>query len=96
MLDELSDVAAHTLVAIAPLSDENQGGQDGEKSAEEIVAFAKWNAPSGKPLETTLPEWPAGCDVELANHFFGSLSRAQKRIMGERRRHWYLELIATR
>jgi GNAT superfamily N-acetyltransferase len=59
-----------------------------------VVAYAKWNAPSA-PIGGELPEWPAGGDHEIANHFFGNLIRKHAEIM-EGRKHWYLELVATR
>lgn len=61
---------------------------------ENVVAFAQWND-SSKPLTLNLPTWPAGSDSEVANSFFGSLSSTHKRLM-EGKRHWYLELVATR
>ncbi|KAH8821838.1 acyl-CoA N-acyltransferase [Xylogone sp. PMI_703] len=61
-----------------------------------IIAFAKWVEPqdaSSQPQE--LPQWPDGGDKDLANLFFGALMTTRPETMGERR-HWYLELLATR
>jgi len=86
--EEMSDPCAHTLVITSPSTTSPTG--------EEIIAWGKWNAPSPKPLSTGLPTWPAGADIKLANHFFGSLFHSQIRIMGAERKHWYLEVLATR
>jgi ribosomal protein S18 acetylase RimI-like enzyme len=61
------------------------------------IAYSKWNSPTSKKLPgpEDLPEWPEGSDVELANHFFGTLVSKRRENMGERK-HWYLELLATR
>jgi GNAT superfamily N-acetyltransferase len=61
---------------------------------ETIVAFAKWNTPS-KPMTLELPNWPEGSDGEFANSVFSRFFSVHKRLM-QRRKHWYLELIATR
>ncbi|KAH8679670.1 acetyltransferase-like protein [Tricladium varicosporioides] len=59
------------------------------------VAFAKWEDTTA-PLPTTdLPEWPEGADTEIANQFFGSLFKRHAEIMKDKK-HWYLELLATR
>src|SRR6266536_4869474 len=42
-----------------------------------------------------LPAWPSESDYALANNFFGNLISKRKEIMGDRK-HWYLELVATR
>jgi GNAT superfamily N-acetyltransferase len=67
---------------------------DTDSSSHTIAAYAKWNAPDA-PQQTDLPEWPAGADSELANHFFGNLFGSHAEIMQERK-HWYLELVGTR
>jgi ribosomal protein S18 acetylase RimI-like enzyme len=67
---------------------------DTDSPAQTIVAYGKWNSPSA-PVAGKLPEWPAGSDHEIANHFFGSLIRRHAEIM-EGRKHWYLEVICTR
>ncbi|EPE30171.1 Acyl-CoA N-acyltransferases (Nat) [Glarea lozoyensis ATCC 20868] len=61
------------------------------------IAYSKWNSPTDKrlPGPEDLPQWPEGSDAELANHFFGTLVSKRKENMGERK-HWYLELLATR
>lgn len=79
--EEITDPKAHFLV-VSPVS---QPGL--------VIAFAKWNEPQLYP-EGSLPQWPTGADVGLANHFFGTLDTKKKDIMGERR-YWYLELVAT-
>ncbi|KAF7958124.1 hypothetical protein EAE96_003688 [Botrytis aclada] len=70
--------------------------QDSSSPTSEIISYTKWNDTSA-PVATIndLPEWPQGCDVEVANHFFGTLIERRREIMGERK-HWYLELIATK
>jgi len=91
--EELSDPQANHLVITAPSTT--------NPSQEEVIAWALWNAPSPTPpsastaTTTDLPTWPAGCDVVLANHFFGNLVQRRKRIM-DPRPYWYLEIIATR
>jgi hypothetical protein len=84
---EMTDPYSHSLVITSPAKDVS--------SKDQVVAWSKWNAPSPKPLDTDLPTWPEGGDAELANHFFGNLFSRRIRVMGERK-HWYLELVATR
>lgn len=86
---EMTDPHSHSLVITARSSTPSDTAKD------QVIAWCKWNAPSPKPLETDLPEWPEGADVDLANHFFGNLFARRGRIMGERA-HWYLEIVATR
>jgi hypothetical protein len=86
---EMTDPTWHNLVITVPATTSLGANKD------QVIAWCKWNAPSLKPLETDLPTWPEGADVELANHFFGNLFTRRKRIMGERK-HWYLEILATR
>ena len=88
IVEELADPYSHSLVITAPVVDSSI-------SKSEIIAWSKWNVPSPKPLDTDLPQWPEGADVELANHFFGNLFTKRKSIMGERK-HWYLEMLATK
>ena len=64
-------------------------------SAEQVVAWAHWVLPKNTEISTEMPQWPEGCDVQLANHFFTNLFQRRKKSMGERP-HWYLELVATR
>jgi len=90
--EELSDSGANHLVVTTPTS--------ANPSQEEIVAWALWISPSPTPASSisapvTLPTWPAGCDILLANHFFSNLIQSRKRIMNPRP-YWYLEIIATR
>lgn len=87
IVDEIADPYSHCLVITTPAADSS--------SQDQIIAWSKWNSPSPKPLDTDLPKWPDGADVEIADHFFGNLFTRRKRIMGERK-HWYLELLATK
>lgn len=84
ILDEISDPNAHFLCIVDPSS----------PTPDKILSYAKWNSPSA-PMSTDLPAWPEGGDHALANYFFGGLVNAHERIM-RGRRHWYLELVATR
>lgn len=84
IVDEINDPHAHFLCITDPSSE----------TPEKILSYCKWNSPSA-PVETNLPSWPEGADVEIANHFFGNLVRRHERIM-RGRKHWYLELVATR
>ena len=81
---ELSDPNTHFLCVTSP----DASGED------TVIAFAQWIAPSKASLPA-LPTWPAGSDSELANSFFTSLFSTHRRLM-EGRKHWYLELVATR
>lgn len=96
---ELTDPDWHSLVITTPAptssSSAEDANADASPGAEQVIAWCKWNAPSSKPIGTALPRWPDGADVDVANYFFSNLFTRRKRIMGERR-HWYLELIATR
>lgn len=83
--EELSDPHAHFIVITS---------SDASTDGDTVVAFAQWNGPL-KPMFSELPTWPEGSDVELANSFFGNLFSTHKRLM-EGKKHWYLELIATR
>ncbi|KAG9242030.1 acetyltransferas-like protein [Calycina marina] len=86
--DEVSQPGAHHLVVTIPCATNPSHG--------EIIAWALWNAPAASTSSpSTLPLWPLGCDVGLANYFFGNLIDRRKQIMGARP-YWYLELIATR
>ncbi|KXJ89995.1 acyl-CoA N-acyltransferase [Microdochium bolleyi] len=72
---------------------------------EDIIAFAKWNRPKAiaeaadeehdASAAVLLPAWPAGTDARLCEKTFGEWARAHRRLMGSRRRHWYLEMLAT-
>jgi ribosomal protein S18 acetylase RimI-like enzyme len=59
-----------------------------------ILSYCKWNSHSA-PIGLDLPTWPKGADIEIADHFFGNLVRSHERIM-RGRKHWYLEVVATR
>lgn len=86
IVSELADPNSHYL-CITTLGPDSP-------SKETIIAFSKWNTPSA-PISVDLPTWPEGGDVELANKFFGGMFATHRRLM-EGRKHWYLELIATR
>ncbi|KAL1858382.1 hypothetical protein Plec18170_002580 [Paecilomyces lecythidis] len=60
-----------------------------------IVAFAKWTKPVEGKKPGPLPEWPEGCNAQLANEFFGNLKDGHVRLMGEKA-HWFLGLLGTR
>ena len=83
VIEEIADPNAHFICV-----------EDTDSPDKPVVAYAKWNAPSA-PMSTDLPEWPAGGDHEIANYFFGNLVRRHAEIM-KGRKHWYLELVATR
>lgn len=83
VIEEIADPNAHFICV-----------EDTDSPDRTVVAYAKWNAPTAR-MSTDLPEWPAGGDHDIANHFFGNLVRRHAIIM-EGRRHWYLELVATR
>ncbi|CZS93827.1 uncharacterized protein RAG0_03934 [Rhynchosporium agropyri] len=70
---------------------------DSDSPDQTVVAYAKWVGPDGDGLfgDADLPEWPAGADSKIANHFFGSLVDRHAAIM-KGKRHWYLEIICTR
>lgn len=83
VIEEIVDPNSH-FVCIVDTDSPNQA----------VVAYAKWNSPAA-PAGGELPQWPAGSDHAVANHFFGNLISRHARIM-EGRKHWYLELLATR
>ena len=83
VIEEIEDPTAHFICIV-----------DTDSPAHTIAAYAKWNSPSA-PVTADLPEWPAGSDHEIANHFFGNLIRRHAEIM-DGRKHWYLEVINTR
>ncbi|ESZ91456.1 hypothetical protein SBOR_8179 [Sclerotinia borealis F-4128] len=85
ILSEILDPSSHFLCIY-----------DASSPTQEIISYAKWND-SSAPLATLhdLPAWPAGCDEEIANLFFGTLIEKRREIMGERK-HWYLEFVATK
>jgi GNAT superfamily N-acetyltransferase len=83
VMEEIQDLNSHFVCIV-----------DSDSSEQTIVAYAKWNSPSA-PVSSELPRWPEGSDHEIANHFFGSLIRRHAEIM-EGRKHWYLEVLATR
>lgn len=83
ILEEMADPNAHHICIY-----------DSSTPDQKIVAFAKWNSPD-TPITTDMPAWPEGADEALANHFFGNLVGTHKKLMTGRR-HWYLELVATR
>ncbi|QSZ35505.1 hypothetical protein DSL72_008375 [Monilinia vaccinii-corymbosi] len=84
ILSEIQDPSSHFLCIY-----------DASSPDQEIISYAKWNDTSapGATIED-LPEWPEGCDVGVANLFFGTLIERRREIMGERK-HWFLELVAT-
>lgn len=63
---------------------QNDGSNDEE---DPIVAFAKWTKPIEGRKIPPRPEWPEGCNAQLADAFFGTLSDGHARVMGERA-HW--------
>lgn len=83
VMDEIVESTSHFICVV-----------DADSPSQTIVSWAKWNSP-GAPEVTELPEWPAGCDVEVANHFFGNLFSRHAKIM-DGRKHWYLEIVGTR
>jgi ribosomal protein S18 acetylase RimI-like enzyme len=86
ILDEVADPHSHFLCITDPSS----------PTPEKILSYCKWNSPFAPlPTVSDLPSWPEGGDHALANHFFGSLVSSHERIM-RGRKHWYLELVATR
>jgi hypothetical protein len=100
ILEEIQDPHAHFLCVVdAPPSTSagtNATGSSSDQQEERLIAYAKWNAPSAPhPDPEDLPQWPEGADSELANSFFGTLMRKHAEVMGDRR-HWYLEILATR
>ncbi|KAL2068027.1 hypothetical protein VTL71DRAFT_16125 [Oculimacula yallundae] len=71
---------------------------DSDTPKQDVVAYAKWVGPTDDGFfgsSGVLPEWPAGADIKIANHFFGNLVARHAAIM-EGKRHWYLEIICTR
>jgi len=46
-------------------------------------------------MSADLPAWPSESDSALANHFTVNLISKRKDIIRDRK-HWYLELVATR
>lgn len=85
IVKELADPHAHFLCVY-----------DSSSPDQSPIAFAKWDDPSTAPSSgDDMPEWPEGGDHAIANHFFGNLVRRHGEIM-EGRRHWYLELLATK
>ena len=83
VIEEIADPNAHFVCVV-----------DTDTEPKTVVAYAKWNSPAA-PVAGELPEWPAGSDHDIANHFFGNLISRHVKIM-EGRKHWYLELVATR
>lgn len=83
VIEEFADPNAHFVCIV-----------DTDSPDQKIVSYAKWNGPQA-PLTTDLPTWPEKSDAALANHFFGNLIAKHAKMM-EGRKHWYLELIATR
>jgi GNAT superfamily N-acetyltransferase len=84
IVSEFADPNAHFICVVDPDSPE----------PDKPISYAKWNGPHA-PFGTELPVWPEKSDVKIANHFFGNLVNRHAKIM-EGRRHWYLELLATR
>jgi GNAT superfamily N-acetyltransferase len=94
IIDEMKDPNSHFLCIVDEDAQAPASPTDSTAPTQRIIAYAKWVSPAA-PLTTNLPTWPAGSDTALANHFFGNLVRSHERIMGGRK-HWYLELVATR
>jgi hypothetical protein len=78
------------------MGDDTSGDND-------IIAYGKWNIPAtnsegqlilGGDNPDDLPSWPAGCNTDLANDFFGTLAIRRQEIM-EGRPHCYLEIVCT-
>jgi GNAT superfamily N-acetyltransferase len=85
IIEELADPHAHFLCIY-----------DSSSPDQSPIAFAKWNDADSPPQTgDNMPKWPEGSDAVLADHFFGSLVRKHGEIM-RGRRHWYLEILATR
>ncbi|PSR82534.1 acyl-CoA N-acyltransferase [Coniella lustricola] len=92
--EEIHDPNAHFLVITDTAT--TSGMNDQETS---IIAFAKWVNPlphdaPAMPIPSE-DEWPAEGNPKLAMVFFQKLADMHHSIM-QNRRHWYLELIATR
>lgn len=85
VVDEMQDTTNNYFLCIV----------DDDTPATQLVAYAKWVSPAAAPVTTDLPTWPSGGDAGLADHFFGSLVRNHASIM-QGRKHWYVELVATR
>lgn len=85
VVEEMGDPNAHFMCII-----------DTESPDQKVVAYSKWNGSDAPFPDGSNPiKWPANSDSELADHFFGNLlSRHAKMMRG--RKHWYLELLATR
>jgi GNAT superfamily N-acetyltransferase len=83
IIEEIADPNAHFICIY-----------DSSLPSHPIVSYCKWHAPSA-PMSADLPAWPSESDSTLANHFFGNLISKRRGIMGDRK-HWYLELVATR
>ena len=83
VIEEMEDQNSHFICIV-----------DTDTPGQTIAAYAKWNSASAT-LSAGLPQWPAGSDHEMANHFFGELIRRHANHM-EGRKHWYLEIIATK
>ncbi|KAJ9211975.1 hypothetical protein DTO166G4_6378 [Paecilomyces variotii] len=76
--------------------EEREKQNNGSNNKEDpIVAFAKWTKPIEGRKIPPRPEWPEGCNAQLADAFFGTLSDGHARVMGERK-HWFLALLGTR
>lgn len=83
IIEEIADPNAHFICMF-----------DSDSPDQKVVSYAKWNGPDA-PFGTDLPQWPEGSDSKIADHFFGNLVRRHEEIM-RGRKHWYLELVATR
>jgi len=86
--EELKDPSAHYLVAY------DSSAPTSTSDPTPLIAYAKWVGPSAFVADA-LPTWPAGGDATLADHFFQTLVNTHARVMGQRK-HWYLEILATR
>ncbi|PMD14902.1 acetyltransferas-like protein [Hyaloscypha hepaticicola] len=83
-LSDFKDPNARLLCIIDPSS----------PTPSKIISWCKWVSPAAI-VDTSLPTWPEGSDVEIANRFFENLLTGHERIM-KGRKHWYLEFLATR
>jgi len=83
IISEISDPNSHFLCVI-----------DTSLPNSPPIAYGKWNSPSTPlPDPSDLPVWPA--NQKIGDHFFRSLMQNHIDIMGERK-HWYLEILATK
>lgn len=82
VIEELADPNAHFICIY-----------DSDSTDQKVIAYGKWNSPEAV-IDTNLPTWPEGADLEVAEIFFGGLVRTHEKLM-RGRKHWYLEFVAT-